>query len=121
MSKIIRIIILLLLAVSLTACNEGGNGTESEPAGGDMPGAEFKMTAKIESIDDKITVDVIEAEYTSGIHLVITSDSTVFCNSDGKSIERTDLSAGDTVEIFYSGQVLMSYPPQIVAAKITKL
>ena len=51
----------------------------------------------------------------------ITSDSTVFCNSDGKKIKKSDLSVGDTVEIFYSGQVMMSYPPQIVAAKITKL
>ena len=121
MSKIIRVIILLLLAVSLTACNEGGNGTESEPAGDDMPPTEFKMTAKIESIDEKIAVDVIESEYTTGPHLVITSQQTDFRDSNGKSIKKSDLSVGDTVEIFYSGQVMMSYPPQIVAAKIKKL
>ena len=36
-------------------------------------------------------------------------------------IKRVIAVAGDTIEITYGGQVMMSYPPQIVASKIQKI
>ena len=76
-----------------------------------------KMTARVTAIGDKIEVEVIESEYTSGPYHVITSDDTVF-QKNGIKINRDGIKVGDTVEIYYSGQVMLSYPPQIVAHKI---
>ena len=76
-----------------------------------------KMTARVTAIGDKIEVEVIESEYTSGPYHVITSGDTVF-TKNGIKIGRNDIKVGDTVEIYYSGQVMLSYPPQIVAHKI---
>ena len=53
------------------------------------------------------------------MHIVITGEQTDFYGRDGEHISRGALRVGDTVEIVYSGQVMMSYPPQIVARKIT--
>ncbi len=76
-----------------------------------------KMTATVTAIGDRIEVEVLESEYTSGPHWVITSDSTVY-ERDGRKIGRKDISVGDTVEIYYNGQVMLSFPPQIVAHRI---
>ncbi|MBQ9070827.1 MAG: hypothetical protein IJY23_05725 [Clostridia bacterium] len=116
MKKILKTVILLMLSLSLSSCS-----SKNSDDTGDKPGSDFKMIARIEAIDEKITVDVIEAEYTSGVHLVIISDVTDFLDENGKKIKKSDLEAGDTVEILYGGQVMMSYPPQIVAASIKKL
>ncbi len=108
--------ITLLLALLLCACNgnnEGG-GKESAPEG-------VTMTATIKQMGEKIEVEVTKSEYASGIYWVITSNDTVFTNTAGEALTRNDLQAGDSVEILYSGQVMMSLPPQIVALKITVL
>ena len=78
------------------------------------------MTAKVTAIGQRLEVEVLESEYTVGVHWVIT-DSAEFFNSEGNKITKDDIAVGDTVEILYSGQVMLSYPPQIVAAKITVL
>ena len=120
MKKIFKSIIIMLLTLSLSSCFSGGDksadgGSEDNS---DKPGSDFKMTARIEAIDEKITVDVIEAEYTSGIHLVIIAEKTDILDENGNKIDKDSLEVGDTVEILYSGQVMLSYPPQIVAASI---
>ena len=81
----------------------------------------FDMRAVVNAVSEKIEVEVIEAEYASGIYWVITSDSTVFLDRNGNEIKKSDIKAGDVVEITYNGQVMMSYPPQIVALKIKVL
>ena len=82
-------------------------------------GMQVKMTAKIESIDQKIEVTVIKGEYgASGTYLVITGDTTEYQDKNGKKIGRDGLGMGDTVEIIYGGQVMMSIPPQIAAREI---
>lgn len=78
------------------------------------------MLADITEISDVITVEVVESEYTFGIHWVLTSENTKIVDSDGTPIRRADLKVGDRVEIVYSGQVMMSYPPKINALKITR-
>ena len=77
------------------------------------------MTARIEAMGEKIEVMVTESEYTWGTHLVITSFDTQYIGKSGDKITRDKLSVGQTVEIIYSGQVMLSYPPQIVAQRIT--
>ena len=77
------------------------------------------MTAEIVKIEEKIEVTVLESPVAEGPYLVITGEQTVYRNAKGKSVTRDDLAVGDTVCIAYSGQVMMSYPPQIVALSIT--
>ena len=78
-----------------------------------------RMTAEIIAISDRLEVEVISGEYgASGIYWVITSDDTPCFDSEGNTIKFSDLEVGDKIEIIYGGQVMMSYPPQIVAKKI---
>ncbi len=79
-----------------------------------------KMTAEILSVGEEIYVRVLESEYTSGPHIVITGEATKYFGLDGEKISREELKVGDRVEIFYNGQVMMSYPPKIVARKIVR-
>ena len=110
MKKYIVVVVLLLLACLLFSCLDNG-GNESVEG--------VKMTAIIKSINDKIEVEVIEGEYgVSGIYWVIVSSDTVYLNENGNRILKSAIKVGDTIEITYGGQVMMSYPPQIVALKI---
>lgn len=110
MKKYIVVVAFILLTCLLFACSvDGGNQN--------MEGV--KMTAVIKNIDDKIEVDVIEGDYgVSGIYWVNVGSDTIYLNENGNRTIKTFLKVGDTVEIIYSGQVMMSYPPQIVALKI---
>lgn len=130
MKKAWRIIILLLAVVLLVSCAKGEDGASGEAddpnaSGSSNSGTEPQkdmtaMTATVTAISDKIEVEVIEGDYgATGPYLVIVSDSTTILGKNGESITRDDIRVGDTVEIRYGGQVMMSYPPQIVAAKIT--
>ena len=114
MKRILTLLLIFMLSLSLLAsCTAGGD----EP----IPDVDGKvtMTARIEAIGEKIEVMVTESEYTWGTHLVITSDQTQYIGKGGERITRDKLSVGQTVEIIYSGQVMLSYPPQIVAHRIT--
>ena len=107
---------LLLACLTLTPLLSCFDPTEAPE--GDTPSDAFSMKATILNIGDRIEVDVTEAEYAEGLYWVITSDATVYLDRDGGRITRSDLKAGDEIEIRYSGQVMMSYPPQIAAAHI---
>ena len=82
---------------------------------------EFKMKAEVVSLGEKIEVNVYEAEYADGIFLLITDEKTGFRDALDAQILRSDISVGDHIEITYSGQVMMSYPPQVYAIKIQKI
>ena len=113
MKKKIYCLLLVLCALLLAACNGGGEEAV-------MQNADFKMIATITEIDEKIAVNVTEAEYAEGPFLIITGEGTTYVDQNGSPIARTDLRVGDEIEIFYGGQVMMSYPPQVVAARIVK-
>ena len=127
MKKILTTILLFIFAFSLSSCsvfdnflNKGNDDNNKDNSNdGSKPGSDFKMTAIITEVSDVIAVEVTESEYTFGVHWVLTADATEFFNQNGEKISRSDLKAGDMVEILYSGQVMMSYPPQIVAARIS--
>ena len=122
--RLFRLFIVLLLALSISSCALSENSkNEKENENSDdrnqyIPQNSVTMTAKITDVDEKITVEVLESDYTSGTHLVITSDSTIYLGKNGNEISRSDLKENDVVEISYSGQVMLSYPPQIVALQI---
>ena len=102
--------LLLLLALPINAM-----------AGGRCEDIRVKMTAEILNVDGELLVKTLESEYSFGEHIVILSDDTVYLNSVGEKISREELRVGDHVEIFYNGQVMMSYPAKIVGIKIVRL
>jgi len=79
---------------------------------------EFKMLAIVKNVSEYLEVEVIESDYAFGEYWVITPQETEFFDSNGNKISRSDLKAGDKIEISYSGQVMMSYPPKIVAHSV---
>jgi len=109
MNKLIKIALLSLAlpVLFLSGCERGA----------ELDG-EVVMTARVTAIGDRLEVEVIASEYTSGPHWVIIDKSTKFEYADGSRASKSDLKEGDTVEIRYNGQVMLSYPPQIVAHKI---
>ncbi len=123
------IILLLSTLVSCGALKSDDRNSTPTPDNEQKGGAEMhnninervSMRAVIRAIDERLEVEVTLSEYTSGIHWVIIHDSTAYYAADGSAITRADLQVGDEVEIYYNGQVMLSYPPQIVAHRITVL
>lgn len=106
--KILKSALLLAISGMLFSCSHGSR-----------PGDSVAMTATVTALGERLEVEVTESEYTFGTFWVITTD-TLFYDKEGNQITKDDIKVGDSVKILYSGQVMLSYPPQIVAAKITK-
>ena len=117
MKNIIKFAIAILTLSLLISCTSSTGG-ENSGGSGKGDGTSFVLKAIVQSINEKIEVEVIESDYAFGPYWVITSEQTDFEGRDGMKISRDEINVGDTVEITYSGQVMMSYPPQIVAHKI---
>ena len=119
MRKLLSMILLFPLLLLLPCCGQDADDTNSPEAEGSLQD-NAGMTATVTAITDKIEVNVVEGDHgATGIYWVNTSEQTAFLDANGQSITRADIKVGDTVEIRYTGQVMMSYPPQIVAVKIT--
>ena len=115
MKKLIKIAAILLTLLALCSCSDTDDAANSEE---DLQNA-VKMTATVTAVADRVEVEVIEGEYdASGPYWVAISEETRFADKNGKAIKKDDLKKGDKIEIYYGGQVMMSYPPQIVAIKI---
>ncbi len=115
----LSILAILIAGACLFSCAGGSDNGDGNPPSGDKPGDSVSMVARVTELGEKITVEVVESPYTSGAHWVITAPATEYYAKDGARISRTDIKVGDKVEILYSGQVMMSLPPQIVAARIS--
>ena len=109
MKRVLAIItVFILLLFSLSCKGDCVNGNE-----------EFILKANVIKVEDVIEVEIIESDYAFGVYWVLTSNDTRFLGVDGGAIRKEDLQVGATIEIVYGGQVMMSYPPQISATKIT--
>ena len=113
--KKIGLLALLLILPMLFACGETEKGENEEPMSDG-----FRMTAVVTAIGEKIEVNVTESEYATGPFWIITSSETVFLDKNEDKISKDDVKAGDSILIIYNGQMMMSYPPQVVAQKIVK-
>ena len=114
--------ILAIATLMLTLLVTGCGPLDGILGKGNVQTEEFVLKAVVKSITDsgQIEVEVIESDYAFGIYYVHTRDA-VFLDKDGRKISVSDIRAGDRIEITYGGQVMMSYPPQIVACKIKKV
>lgn len=121
MKNIIKIAFLVLTLSLIVSCAPTKSGEQSGGGGENPDGVDFVIKATVKALGEKIEVDVFEGEYASGIYWVITSEQTEFIDKSGNKITKDDINVGDTVEIVYNGQVMMSYPAQIAARKITVL
>ena len=117
MKKIIKTLILLLTLGLLNSCGSAGVEENTD----ENSSVKFEMKANVTNVSDRLEVDVYEAEYAEGIYFLVVDNNTIFLDSDGKKISLSDVKIGDKISIEYSGQVMMSYPPQVYAIKITKI
>ena len=109
--------VILAIAVLVCSCakeeeNENMENTEN------IETNSFEMLAEIITVDEKTLVNVIEAKYAFGEYLIIIPDDIEITDAKGNKKQRTELAPGQILNITYNGQVMMSYPPQIVARKI---
>lgn len=112
MKKFLFAASILLIILTIASCGDVQGGTQNVDG--------VKMVARITDMSDgSIMVEVIEGEYgASGPYGVRVNTDTIVCNNNAEKISLSSLSVGDVIEITYSGQVMLSYPPQIVAKKI---
>lgn len=137
MSKKIFAIAVLVMMLFLFGCEPGNNtggadngDTENGGStdGGDTKGGveekneegEFFFRGRVTSVSDPyfIEVEIIDSQVAFGIYWVNVSAETEYIRADSVPINREDIKVGDTIEIIFSGQVMMSYPPRIAAQKI---
>lgn len=107
-AKICLIILSILCLCMLPSCKRD----EGVPEGG------FTLKARITALGEKLEVEVYDSDYAYGTYWVITPAATTYESEDGTAISRGALAVGDRIEITYGGQVMQSYPPQIVAKSI---
>ena len=114
-----KILALIILAVMLFAVGcqpaENNNGIEEKNAKG-----EYVFKGEVTSVSEKkyIVIEIIDSEIAFGTYHVLIGDTTLFFHADDSTAERDDIKVGDIIEVAFSGQVMMSYPPQIYAQKI---
>lgn len=102
--------ILLLNLSCFLACSDCQN---------EQNNANITMLAEIIEISDTILVDVKESDIAFGVYTLIPAESVKYFSCDGSKIAKNDLKVGDLIEVKYSGQVMLSIPPQVVAYSIT--
>ena len=92
-----------------------GNGVEERNSDG-----EFFFRGVVKSVDNKyyISMEIIDSNVAFGLYHVNVDAGTKYFNSEGNGISRDDIKVGDTIEVVFSGQVMLSMPPQIYAQKI---
>lgn len=113
------LVLIVIVALGLTSCTTA-NAADGEGDQGGSDGESFTLTGIVKAVSDRVEIEVVGSDYAFGIYWVLISPDTQLVGADGNAISITDLKEGDTVEVVYGGQVMMSYPPQIVAKKITE-
>ena len=129
MSKRILALALAMLLLFVTGCQPSdNNGNKNDNDSNDNveeknENGEFFFKGVVTSTDSKyyIAMEIIDSEVAFGIYHVNIGDQTVFVDKDGNQISRATIKVGDTIKVVFSGQVMLSYPPQISAQKITLL
>ncbi len=112
MKKLTSLIIIIITAFLFTGCKNVNN------CNGNNSSTKIVMTAKILEINQTILVEVIKSEYAYGNYILIVNDSTCYYATGGGKINKSNLQVGNIIDVEYSGQVMLSIPPQVVARSI---
>ena len=105
---------LMALAMPLLLMS-GGCANNANPGG-----EEYVLTGIIIAVGDRIEIEITSGEYAEGIYHIIHSGAEIL-DEEGRPLSLNELSAGDEIEVVYGGQVMMSYPPQVAAIRISKI
>ncbi len=111
MKKIVLILSVLIISTfNLISCNVfcGDDDMVSE-------NIKAEMVAEILEINDTILVEIKDSEYLTGKCTIILHEDISYVSNNGGKISKSNLKIGDTIKIGYGGQVMLSYPPQVVA------
>ena len=106
MKKLIIVLTILISIFTLGGCNKA-------------QGSKVYMEAKILNVNNNLLVEVTKSEYAFGEYVLLLNDATKYYNKNGNAISKQNLAVGDIIKVEYSGQVMLSIPPQVVAHKIT--
>ena len=136
MSKRLFALALAILTLFLAGCTadnavgggaegkgqDGQSGNSAEHGSIQLSEGEAVFKAKVTATDNPrlIEAEIVDSDVAFGIYWVLTSDATSYYGPDGEETTREGICVGDTIEIVFSGQVMMSYPPQIAAKRIYK-
>ena len=109
--KIIKGIIITLTSFLLLAGCAGSGASAA---------SEYRFRAVVKTVADSEIEATIS--YKDGIHFgdyrILTGADTKYYSADGAAIGREEIETGDVIEVTYNGQVMRSFPPQVVAIKI---
>ena len=116
--RVFLIILAMLLVTYTIACAPQEDPVSELPG----EGKAFSLKATITETDSKsITVNVTESDAATGTLVVLLSEQTKLLDEAGQAIALSALGIGDKVEISYNGQMMKSFPPQIVATVIKRV
>lgn len=132
MSKRIFALVIMIMMLFAMGCDGGQNnvaGGNGDASGGNNANdsveernadGEFFYRGIVKSVDARkyIEIEIIDSQVAFGIYQALVDSGTLFFNAEGDVIDRADIKVGDTVEVIFSGQVMLSFPPQIYAQKI---
>lgn len=130
MTKRILAIVMLVMMLFAMGCgptdkgpvggNDNNSSNDNEDAKEINESDYFLYKGKIVSNENSryIEVEIIDSQIAFGKYLVLVDAATVYQDSEGNEITRDDLKVDDVIEISFSGQVMMSLPPQIYGQRI---
>ena len=133
-SKRILALIMALIMLMAVGCQKD-DGAKLPDTGSDTPNAEnggiqnssIKLEdgevvyrGKVTNLGDKyaLEIEIVDSNIAFGPYRVLIGNATTFYGLDGEEISREDIELGDLIEVVFSGQVMMSYPPQIAAKRV---
>ncbi len=118
MKRIVSLILIFaLLSLSLFGCSAETDGEMGEDGtGGDAVPFVFRGT--VFEVAELLGVEMEETQYSFGPYHVITGEDTTYFDAKGEKTTRDAIKVGSVIEITFSGQVMMSYPPKISARSI---
>ena len=109
-----KLIILCLMLCALPALL----GTANSVAVSERQPSPYYFTGEVTALGNELCVLMDETQYSFGLYHIITSDTTQYFDKNGLPTNREAIQIGQRIEIAFSGQVMLSYPPKIAARSI---